>query len=399
MSQTSSCLLLNVCMMSVVGFIFVAACPAEQTANQAQEEGAAGGRLQRARRGGTDGDQISSIVFIHSKQIMSRDGVTYSEAGSLEEEATRARLLQMRRSELKQTESDGAVVLFSSTNEVKKKKHTHMWVVIGWMESLPPIARLCASWLQREGRITVWSASWHHITLSSSCQSFWHRSCFMDKVCFSSDVVGLLRLNSRRLTLPADSARRAGVYTTTTTTTTTHLQTTGWRYSGPAALLLSSSLIFATQTSSCLLNFTRGELEGTKLMLTAAEFFSLDWKSYLRSLRSRQNVKGQSPQRTFRSLLSCSCWFCRQSFKDRVHAKLKLTKYWHVSFCLKKPNTRPMKNINPVFTYSGTDTPLMCPHTVLYVMSHCSQPVGFIFIKSYIYELVWNIPHISSIYL
>lgn len=125
MSQTSSCLLLNVCMMSVVGFIFVAACPAEQTANQAQEEGAAGGRLQRARRGGTDGDQISSIVFIHSKQIMSRDGVTYSEAGSLEEEATRARLLQMRRSELKQTESDGAVVLFSSTNEVKKKKHTH----------------------------------------------------------------------------------------------------------------------------------------------------------------------------------------------------------------------------------------------------------------------------------
>lgn len=71
--------------MSVVGFIFAATCPAGQTANQAQEEGAAGGRLQRARQGGELTDVKSpagAIVFIHSKQIMSQDDASYSEAGT-----------------------------------------------------------------------------------------------------------------------------------------------------------------------------------------------------------------------------------------------------------------------------------------------------------------------------
>lgn len=47
--------------MSVVGFIFAAMCPAGQTANQAQEEGAAGGAASESSTGGgTDGRQISS---------------------------------------------------------------------------------------------------------------------------------------------------------------------------------------------------------------------------------------------------------------------------------------------------------------------------------------------------
>lgn len=71
--------------MSVVGFIFAAMCPAGQTANQAQEEGAAGGGGFRE----LDGEELTDVkspagafVFIHSKQIMSRDDASYSEAGT-----------------------------------------------------------------------------------------------------------------------------------------------------------------------------------------------------------------------------------------------------------------------------------------------------------------------------
>lgn len=76
---------LTSCMMSVVGFIFAATCPAGQTANQEAGRGSSRGGGFRE----LDGEELTdvkspagAIVFIHSKQIMSRDDASYSEAGT-----------------------------------------------------------------------------------------------------------------------------------------------------------------------------------------------------------------------------------------------------------------------------------------------------------------------------